>query len=378
MESYDALVIGGGIAGVSAGYALARRGARVLLAETEHALAHHTTGRSAAMFLETYGSEQTRRLAIASRSGFVEPPGLDRSLLTPRGFLEVGGPERAAEVAELAARGQALVPSVRLLDTDEVAAICPALRPEHAASGVWEPGAADIDVAALHQAYVSAMRRLGGHVRSGTPVSELVRIGPAWRSRVGSDHVLVERVIDAAGAWGDQVARLAGVRPVGLQPMRRTAFTASLPRGWEMADVRDWPMIQDVAEGWYFKPEGDALLCSLAEERPSEPCDARVDEMDVALAMEHITEATTLELRHVRSSWAGLRTFAPDRDLVLGPDPEEPSFSWYVGLGGFGIQTAPAAGEVVAAQALGEALTSEAAAAGVGIAALSAGRFGPE
>lgn len=376
VESFDALVVGGGIAGVSVGYALARRGARVLLAEAEPVLAHHTTGRSAAMFLETYGTVQTRRLAIASRAGFEEPPGVDRSLLTPRGFLVVGGPEQVEAVEAEAARSQALVASVRALATDEVAVVCRALRPEHAASAVWEPDAADIDVAGLHQAYVSALKRLGGEVRSSAPVSELTRVGPAWRAVIGGDTVLADRAVDAAGAWGDELAGLAGVRPVGLQPMHRTAFTTSLPSAWDPAEVRAWPMIQDFGEGWYFKPEGDGLLCSLAEEEPSPPCDARVREVDVALALDRIDEATTLGLRHVRSSWAGLRTFAPDRDLVLGPDPAEPSFSWFVGLGGFGIQTAPAAGELVAALALGDALPPEAAAAGVEPGALSAGRPG--
>ena len=376
VESFDALVVGGGIAGVSVGYALARRGARVLLAEAEPVLAHHTTGRSAAMFLETYGTVQTRRLAIASRAGFEEPPGVDRSLLTPRGFLVVGGPDQVEAVEAEAARGRALVSSVRFLATDEVAAVCRALRPEHAAAAVWEPDAADIDVAGLHQAYVSALRRLGGEVRPAAPVTELTKVGPAWRAAVGGVTVLADRVVDAAGAWGDELAGLAGVRPVGLQPKHRTAFTTSLPSAWDPAEVRTWPMIQDLGEGWYFKPEGDGLLCSLAEEEPSEPCDARVRELDVALALDRIEEATTLGLRHVRSSWAGLRTFAPDRDLVLGPDPAEPTFSWFVGLGGFGIQTAPAAGELVAALALGDAVPSEAAASGVEPRALSAGRPG--
>ena len=240
---------------------------------------------------------------------------------------------------------------------------------------MWEPDAADIDVAGLHQAYVSAMRRLGGEVRAASPVAELTRVGPAWRAQVGDGTVLAERVVDAAGAWGDALAGLAGVRPVGLQPRHRTAFTTTLPDAWDPAEAKTWPMIQDIGEGWYFKPEGDGLLCSLAEEEPSEPCDAKVRELDVALALDRIDEATTLGLRHVRSSWAGLRTFSPDRDLVLGPDPAEPSFSWYVGLGGFGIQTAPAAGELVAALALGDALPPEARSAGVDPVALSPARL---
>ncbi|HYN75390.1 MAG TPA: FAD-binding oxidoreductase [Candidatus Limnocylindria bacterium] len=374
MDSYDVLVVGGGIAGVSVGYALAHRGARVLLVEAEAVLAHHTTGRSAAMFLETYGTEQTRRLAIASRSGFVQPPGLERSLLSPRGFLIVGGEEHRAEVTAEAARGQALVPSVRLLGTEEIAEVCRALRPSHAVAAVWEPEAADIDVMALHEAYVSGMRRLGGEVRTSAAVTGLVREGAGWRASVGAEAVRVDRVVNAAGAWGDGLAALAGVPEVGLEPRHRTAFTTSLPSAWSPEEARTWPMMQDAGEGWYVKPEGDGLLCSLAEEAPSPACDAKVRELDVALALERIDEATTLGLRHVRSTWAGLRTFAPDRDLVLGPDPAEPSFSWYVGLGGFGIQTAPAAGDLVAALALGQPVPPEVHAAGVDLAAVRPGR----
>ncbi len=375
MESFDALVVGGGIAGVAAGYSLARRGARVLLVDTEPVLAHHTTGRSAAMFLETYGTVQTRRLAIASRAGFEEPPGLDRSLLTPRGFLVVGGPAEGAAIAAEAARNQALVGSVRLLGEAEIAEICRALRPSHASAAIWEPDAADLDVAALHQAYLASMRRLGAVVRTSAPVTELVRVGPVWRAQVGVDQVIAERVINAAGAWGDELAGLADVPTVGLDPRHRTAFTTPLPSAWDPAEARTWPMIQDFNDCWYVKPEGDGLFGSLSEERPSPAGDARVREIDVALALDRLNEATTLGLRHVRSSWAGQRTFAPDRDLVLGPDPSDPTFSWFVGLGGFGILTAPAAGELVAALALGAAPPPEVLAAGVDPGSLSPARF---
>ncbi len=273
-----------------------------------------------------------------------------------------------------AARAQALVPSVRLLGAEEIAEVCRALRPSHAVAAVWEPEAADIDVMALHEAYVSGMRRLGGVVRTSAPVTGLAREGSGWRASLGSESLVVGRVVNAAGAWGDAVAALAGVPEVGLAPRHRTAFTTSLPPAWSPEEARTWPMMQDAGEGWYVKPEGDGLLCSLAEESPSPACDAKVRELDVALALERIDEATTLGLRHVRSAWAGLRTFAPDRDLVLGPDPAEPTFSWYVGLGGFGIQTAPAAGDLVAALTLGQPVPTEVRDAGVDLEAVRPGR----
>jgi D-arginine dehydrogenase len=374
LTSVDAVVVGGGIAGASAACFLARAGARVRLLEAEPVLAHHTTGRSAAVFLENYGADPVRRLTLASRAFLTAPPdGLaEAPLLAPRGLLDVGGPERRVALEEHARHGAVLVPSVRWLDPDEVAAVCPVLRAELLAGGVLEPDAQDIDVMGLHQAFLRALRAAGGAVRAGQRVTAIARDGTGWTVATPEGSVRTDLLVDAAGAWGDRVAALAGVRPVGLRPLHRTAFVATLPPG---LDARGWPLVQDFDEGWYFKPEGDALLCSLADESPSEPGDPRPRDEDVALALERIGEVTTLQLRHVRTAWAGLRTFAPDRAPVVGPDPETPGFVWLVGLGGFGIMTAPALGMLAAAAALGTPLPDALAERDVDPADYSAGRF---
>ncbi len=373
-RSYDAAVVGGGIAGVSAAYELARVGASVIVLEREAALAHHTTGRSAAQYLENYGEEAVRRLTLASRPFFEAPPAgfADAPLLAPRPMLEVGGPDRRDAVADLARRGAAMVPSIRLVDRAEIAVLCPVLRPTAAAWGAYEPEALDLDVMALHQGYVRGLRTAGGEIARSAEVGSIARDGAAWSLAAAGRTVRAGLLVNAAGAWADELAVRAGVARVGLRPLRRTAFTVGLPAG---VDGRAWPLVHDIDEGWYFKPEGDGLLVSPADETPSDPCDARADPADVALALDRLREATTLDVRHVRSAWAGLRTFAPDRVLVLGPDPDLPSFIWCAGQGGFGIQTAPAAAQLVAAEATGSPLPAGLAEAGVSAAALAASRL---
>jgi D-arginine dehydrogenase len=363
-RAVDAVVVGGGIAGVSAAHFLAQEGAAVLVVEREPVLAHHTTGRSAALYMENYGSVPVRRLALASRPFLAAPPdGLaDADLLSPRPALEVGGPGRAEELDRRAARGTDLVSGIQLLSPAEVVALCPVVRVEQISGGVLDPGSMDIDVMALHQAFVRGLRRAGGAVRTAAPVVALDRVGGNWRVRMPDGELTAPIVVNAAGAWGDQLAGLAGVRPVGLRPLRRTAFTVGVPAE---IDPRAWPLVHDLDEGWYFKPEGDGLLCSLADEAPDEPRDPRPRDEDVALALDRINAATTLGLRSVRTAWAGLRTFAPDRMPVVGVDPEVPGFVWVAGLGGVGIMTSPAVGMLAAASALGRPLPAPLAARSV-------------
>jgi D-arginine dehydrogenase len=357
-DPVEVVVIGGGIAGASVGCFLALAGARVTILEGEPVLAHHTTGRSAAVYLENYGADPVRRLTLASRAFLAAPPpGLtDVPLLAPRGLLDVGGPGMTPEVQAHATRGAALVPRVRALTPEECVEWCPVLRPELLSGGVLEPDAQDIDVMALHAAFLRAVRARGGQVRTHAAVVALERAEGRWLVTTPSGTVGADLVVNAAGAWGDAVAGLAGVAPVGLRPLHRTAFIARLTAG---VDARSWPLVQDLAEQWYFKPEGDALLCSLADEDPTEPGDAKPREEDVALALERINDATSLGLRHVRTAWAGQRTFVGDRAPVIGPDPDAPGFVWLVGLGGFGIMTAPAVGMLAASLALGRPLTGD-------------------
>ena len=370
------LVVGGGIAGAGVAAALAGRG-DVTLVEQEPTLAFHTTGRSAALFFENYGAPPIRPLSRASRTFLEDPPpgSVDHPLLSPRGALIVGSDDDRVALDLEFEDGFSGVSGVQRLDGRGARAICPALRPEAVTDAVWEPGAADIDVAGLHQAFVRLLRRGGGDVMLGAELRSGAHGANGWRvelvDREGMGSTWEgEVVVDAAGAWADVVAERCGIRPVGLQPMRRTAFMVP-----GSAASSAWPLVAEVRHRWYFKPDGEQVLCSLADETPSDPCDARPEELDVALAIDRINTATTLDIRHVRSSWAGLRTFAPDRSMVIGPDPEVPEFVWLAGQGGTGIQTAPAAGRLAAAVALGEAIPDDLLSTGCDVAALSPQRF---
>ena len=371
MSRVDVLVVGGGIAGVSVAYELASTH-RVVLAETEAQLAYHTTGRSAALYFENYGAQAIRPLSQASRSFLSQPPPelCDVPLLSRRGGLFVARPDQLGRLDEVETEGREAGTDVRRLDPGECLELIPALRRDRLGGGLWEPAAADIDVAALHQTYVRGIKVRGGEIRRRAPVTALIATDRGWRALVGDEELVVGTVVNAAGAWGDEVAKLAGVEPVGLQPYRRTAFMVPGKEEW-----RNWPMAIGVGHDWYFKPDGSQLLCSPADETPSPPCDARPVDVDIALAIERINDMTTLGIRSVRSAWAGLRTFAPDRAMVIGPDPDAETFVWLVGQGGTGIQTAPAAAQLAAALVRGEELGPELQAAGVDPEALSPGRF---
>jgi D-arginine dehydrogenase len=347
MVGVDVIVIGGGIAGVSAASFVAGTGASVTLLERENALSVHTTGRSAAIYLANYGLAQTRRLTLASRAFLERPPEgfADAPLVLPRGMLSVGGEADVAALRQLADAGRLLDPTITEVTAEEVRRLCPVLRPERSVGGVLEPGAADLDVAGLHGGFVRLLERQGGAVHRSSPVTAIERTATGWLLTAGGVTVGCDRIVDAAGAWGDEVAALAGVAPVGLRPLRRTALTVGLPDG---VDARRWPAVSEVHHTWYFRPEGDGLLISPADETPSPPCDARPEYLDVALAMERVGAATTLPMRSVRRAWAGLRTFAPDGEMVIGPDPADPTWVWCVGQGGYGIQSAPAVGRLTA------------------------------
>lgn len=355
------LVVGGGIAGVGAGASLAPH-ADVTLVEREATLAYHTTGRSAALFFENYGAGPIRPLTRASRSYFERPPGglVEHPLLSPRGALTIAANHQIDHLAATHAEGVASGAHVERLTTEDALETCPALRREKVAAALWEPDAADIDVAGLHQAFVRTMRAAGATVSTSTEVLGASHDGHGWRVDLGGATWRGDVIVDAAGAWGDVVAERCGVAPIGLRPLRRTAFMVA---GTDVS--REWPLVVDVDHDWYFKPDGEQILCSLADETPSAPCDARPEEIDVALAIDRINAATDLGIRHVRSQWAGLRTFAADRSMVIGPDPRVPAFLWLVGQGGTGIQTAPAASRLAAALVLGHPVPADIAAAGL-------------
>jgi D-arginine dehydrogenase len=329
-------VVGGGIAGVSIAYELAAE-ARVVLMETEPQLAHHTTGRSAAMYLQSYGNAVVRALTVASeadyerlRSVLETPP-----LLRPQPQLWIADEETRPHLeALLQSEGP-----LRSLSATEAGTLCPALRAELLVGAALDVSAREIDVMALHQGYVRGLAARGGEIRRASPVTSLERTGAAWKVGTPGGTLAAEVVVDAAGAWADQVATLAGVTAAGIRPLRRTLFTS--PMQWP-GSTEGWPFVADLGERFYFKAEHDQVLVSPADETPDVPGDARPAEVDIARTLEVMNRFTTLGLRSVRSAWAGLRSFAADRSPVVGSRGSEPGFFWFAGQGGYGIQMAPA------------------------------------
>jgi len=313
----DVLVIGGGIAGVSIAYELAAH-ASVTLLEAEPELARHTTGRSAATYIPSYGSPIIRELTRASGPLFGD------GVLTPRPVLWIGVDDEGVDSL------RQLPDVVEPVTPQEAVALCPALLPPLAAA--VDHTAMDIDVMALYDRYVRGLRARGGEIRKGERVTDLRPDGAGW---VAGD-LKADIVVNAAGAWADQVAEQAGVPTVGLQPKRRTIALV------KAAVDPAWPLVGDPADRFYFRPESGHLLISPADETPSEPCDARPDDLDVALALERVNAVTSLGLRSVHTAWAGLRSFVADGEPVVGAWPDHPGFVFFAGQGGYGIQMAPA------------------------------------
>jgi D-arginine dehydrogenase len=277
------------------------------------------------------------------------------ALLRPRGVIHVAGEAEADLLAALASeesKSGAVVP----MAAAEILRRVPILRPAAVAVGLFEAGAMDIDVDALHQGYLRGLKRRGGTLVVEAGVMGLERQSGVWTARTAAGDFVAPVVVDAAGAWADQLAVLAGARPVGLAPKRRTAAIVEGPPG----DIADWPMVVDARETIYFKPDAGRLLISPADETDSAPMDAYPEELDVAIAVDRLEALTTLEVHRVLHKWAGLRTFAPDRSPVCGYDPEVEGFFWLAGQGGYGIQTAPAMARLASALVRGCADTDKA------------------
>lgn len=355
------VVIGAGIAGAAAAYHLAPD-ADTVLVEMEAQPGLHATGRSAAVLSETSGSHAVCALAAASRAFFVEPPddALDSSVLSDRGLLWVADEAARPALRDLAQVATAIGVRAKRLDPEQAIALVPALRREWMAESLYEPDAMSIDVARLLDGFVRGFRRRGGTVRLASPAIRASRDGDGWRVDLPDGTIVADVVVNAAGAWADEVATRSAVEPLGLRPLLRTAFT------FPVAGAARWPLVIDAGSRFYFEPEGPGLLASPAEETPTEPCDARADDLAIAMAVDSLTEATTIAVRGVRSSWAGLRTFAPDRVPVVGEEPSAPGFFWLAGQGGAGIKTAPAMAEVLTALVLDQPFPDRLAALGVG------------
>jgi D-arginine dehydrogenase len=369
----DFIVIGAGIAGASVGYWLAPHG-RVLLLERESQPGYHSTGRSAALFFESYGTPQVRALTAASRDFLAHPPDgfAEHPLLGPRGAMMVATHGEEAALQEHWDVLRAMSPHGRLLDATGACERTPVLRRERVLGAVFEPDAADMDVHAIHQGYLKGIRRAGGQLLCDAEVQALDRDRGVWRVRAGGEVHEAPVVLDAAGAWADVVGTLAGCRALGLEPRRRAAFIFAPPQG---CDASRWPLTAGVEEGWYFKPDAGMLLGSPANADPVVPHDVQPEELDIALAIDRIQQMTTLTIRRPTRTWAGLRSFVADGDLVGGWDPQVEGFFWVAAQGGYGIQTSPAMGEACAALARGLPLPQRLAGFGLSAEMLSPARL---
>ena len=367
----DFLVIGGGIAGASAAYWLAPHG-RVVVLEREAQPGYHSTGCSAALFLESYGTQQVRALTMASHGFLAQPPdGFSmHPLLGPRGAMMVAAPGHEARLEEHRQVLRAMSDTARRLTPTEALALLPVLRADQLIGAIYEPDAMDMDVHALHRGYLRGMRRAGGQVVCDAHVTAVQRVGEVWRVTCSADVYEAPIVLNAAGAWADKLAALAGVRPLGLEPRRRSAFIFAPPPG---LDCARWPMTYGAGEDWYIKPDAGMLLGSSANADPVDPHDVQPEELDIALAIHRIEALTTLTIRRPTRTWAGLRSFVADGDLVAGFDDEAPGFFWVAAQGGYGIQTSAAMGETCAALARGLPVPPHAASFG-----LTADLLGPQ
>jgi D-arginine dehydrogenase len=339
--------VGGGIAGAGAAYEISKF-ASVIVLEGESRCGYHSTGRSAASFTENYGGTVIRRLAIASRAFLRDPPPgfCEHSLLAPRGMITIAREDQLDRLARELEYARVLVPSIARIDVDAAIARVPILRADRIAGAFIEPHSMEIDVDALHQGFLRSAKARGARVLLNARVQAIARTGGRWAVTTEAGIFRAPNIVNAAGAWADIIAQYAGVPPIGLTPKRRTAFVVAVPPGM---NVGHWPMINDVAEEFYFKPDAGQLLVSPADATISAPMDAYPLDYDVAVGVERLENATTLQVQRVSRTWAGLRTFAPDGVPVVGPDGGVDGFFWLAGQGGYGIKTSPALSRACAA-----------------------------
>ena len=380
MQSVDTIVIGAGIAGASVAWQLVQdkaggEGASVLLLERESQPGYHTTGRSAALYSATYGTPNIRALTRASRDFYLHPPPgfADQPLLAPRQALFVATPAQHASLDAMQAELEATGTQLSLLNKEQLALVAPALKPDLFDGALLDTDGYDIDVDTLLQGFLRGARQAGTRVLTSAVPTQAERVGDAWHVALSNAETVQARtVVNAAGAWADEVATLFGAAPIGLEPRRRSAFTFRAPEG---VDVSNWPMVADVDEGWYIKVDAGQLLGSPANADPVEPHDVQPEELDIAMGIHAIQEATTLEIRRPTATWAGLRSFVRDGEIVIGFDDAVPQFFWLAAQGGYGIQSAAGASLLAASLIEGCALPDELVRHGVDPAAVSPARL---
>lgn len=365
----DAIVIGAGIAGASLAARLAENRKLVVL-EMEDRPGYHSTGRSAATYEPNYGPPAIRALTRAGRAFFEAPPEgfASAPLVSPRATIFVVPEHQQAHAAALMESGTGL----EEIGVDEARRHFPLLKESYVSKAVLDASTADIDVDLLHQGFLRRIKALGGDVICNAPVETLARQDGAWHVTTPQGNFSAPIVVNAAGAWGDRIARLAGVKPKGLQPKRRSMAVVPAPDG---ANVMSWSFVGDVGETWYAKPSGGRLLVSPAEAEPVEPHDAYADDMTLAEGIARFEEAADIQVARLEGSWGGLRSFVPDGNPVCGYDPEAEGFFWLVGQGGYGIQTSPALGDLAAALVRRESMPAYIEREGLNLSDISPARF---
>jgi D-arginine dehydrogenase len=370
---YDFIVVGAGIAGASIAYELAPSGS-VCLIEAESRPGFHATGRSAALFAPTYGGREIRAVTRASRAFFDRPPSgfCEHPLLTPRGCMYIARADQTARLERMADTIRGSGGRVTVIDAKDAIARVPLLRAEYLAAAALDSDAMDIDVHAVHQGFLRGARGVGARLVTAAKATAIERHDGVWSIALPEGAVRAPVLVNAAGAWADELADACGARRIGLQALRRTALLVDPPTNM---DIRRWPAVIDTDEEFYFKPDAAQLLLSPADEIPQAPGDAQPEEMDIAIAVDRVQAALDIDVRRISYSWAGLRTFAPDRVPVVGFDPRVEGFFWCAGQGGYGIQTAPAMARTAAALAKREGVPSDVGAQGLTAEDVSPHRF---
>lgn len=357
---YDIVVIGAGIAGASIAAELAPS-ARVLLLEMEPQPGYHSTGRSAAYLSASYGTAAVRGITSASEQFYREPPDgfTELRLLQPRDAVFIARQDQLEKMREF----HHDVPQLQALNQDEVLRRVPILDSDYLCEGLLETGGGDLEVDAILQGYLRRFQAAGGTLCCGKKVDSVTQLHGEWAlslkdiklpSKVSREEVRCGIVVNAAGSWAGELGKLAGLGDLGLQPRRRTALLVKLP---DAIDASHWPLAVDVEEQFYFKPDAGLLLVSPADETPSIACDAQPEELDLALAMDRLERATSLAINRIEHKWAGLRTFAPDGEFVVGFDPRVDGFFWMAGQGGYGVQSAPGLAKLAGSLVTGSSLS---------------------
>jgi D-arginine dehydrogenase len=369
----DFLIIGGGIGGTSAAYFLADRH-KVVVLEMEDQPGYHTTGRSIAAYTEAYGPRTIRALAKAGYGFFTRPPAgfSDAPLSRPQGFLFVARKNQRETMEALLRAVQELSPAVQAISPHDAVETVPVLRRAYIDSAFLDPTALALDVAAIHQGYIHGLRTKGGEIACRAEAQGFEHRAGKWHVTTPVGEFSAPVVINAAGAWADVIAERIGAKPVGLQPMRRTAIAFVPPNS---PVDNDWPVVIDADEDWYFKVDAGTVLASLADETPVEPQDAQPEELDIAVAVDRIERATTMQISRIQRSWAGLRSFVADRVMVCGYDPTVEGFFWCCGQGGYGIETSNGMGRATASLATWQGVPEDIAALGVTTADLAPDRL---